>query len=189
MFAGMLFYFEGHYVQAYVTLGLVFMPGFCIFVSELKRTFCSKPCSLVKAIGYLLFSPLWAIVIHFYRYLRNATNPYTFTKYTKCIPFFSLCDERYVKSALFFKTLQGFVEAGPQFALQLSLLFQGRWGESSKAVLEPIIPSVTLAPFQLDNSDLVTTTIDPFQLDSAEELNSTTSAGLMIFDRVYDEGN
>ena len=49
-----------------------------------------------------MFSPLWAIVIHVY----------------------SLYDERYIKSALFFKTLEGFVEAGPQFALQLSLLIK-----------------------------------------------------------------
>ena len=37
------------------------------------------------------------------------------------------------------------MEAGPQFALQLSLLIRGGWGPSSRAVLEPFIP-VTLPP-------------------------------------------
>ena len=86
IFAAVLFYFEGYHAQSFITIGLVFLPGFCIYISELRRSFCTKPCvSLPKAIGYLLFSPLWAIVIHIY----------------------SLCDERYVKSALYFKTLQG----------------------------------------------------------------------------------
>ena len=34
------------------------------------RNACRAPfTSFCKAVGYLLFSPLWAIVIHFYRYL------------------------------------------------------------------------------------------------------------------------
>ena len=44
---------------------------------------------------------------------------------------FSFFDERYVQTAIFFKTIEGFVEAGPQLALQLSLLLKGSWGESS----------------------------------------------------------
>ena len=91
IFAAVLFYFEGYHVQSFITIGLVFLPGFCIYISELRRSFCTKPCvSVPKAIGYLLFSPLWAIVIHIY----------------------SLCDERYIKSALYFKTLQGKFESG-----------------------------------------------------------------------------
>jgi len=167
IFAAVLFYFEGYHAQSFITIGLVFLPGFCIYISELRRSFCTKPCvSLPKAIGYLLFSPLWAIVIHIY----------------------SLCDERYVKSALYFKTLQGFVEAGPQFALQLSLLIRGGWGPSSRAVLEPFIP-VTLPPMNTtfigeDTGDenLETTTVLPEFLEE-----SKYNGSLVIFDRVYDE--
>jgi len=168
IFAAVLFYFEGHHTQSFITIGLVFLPGFCICVSELRRSFCTKPCSLPKAIGYLLFSPLWAIVIHIY----------------------SLCDERYIKSALFFKTLEGFVEAGPQFALQLSLLIRGRWGPSSRAVLEPFIPvtlqatNFTFTPEDGSSGEehLETTTIMP---DFSIEPENNGS--LIIFDRLYDE--
>ena len=67
VFAGVLFYFEGHVFTSYITLALVFLPGFCICLTELRQTFCSNNCSLFKALAYLLFSPLWAIIIHFYR--------------------------------------------------------------------------------------------------------------------------
>ena len=77
---------------------------------------------------------------------------------------YSFCDERYVKTALFFKALEGFIEAGPQLALQLSLLFQGGWGMSSKLVMEPIMPELT---FDNETSEMTTTmlpetTILPF---------------------------
>ena len=67
VFAGVLFYFEGHVFTSYITLALVFLPGFCICLTELRQTFCSNNFSLFKALAYLLFSPLWAIIIHFYR--------------------------------------------------------------------------------------------------------------------------
>ena len=94
----------------------------------------------------------------------------------------SFCDERYVKTALFFKALEGFIEAGPQLALQLSLLFQGGWGMSSKLVMEPIMPEMTL---DNDTSEMTTTmlpetTIPPFY----EERNES----LVIFDRLYTKG-
>ena len=38
--------------------------------------------------------------------------------------FNSLYDERYVRSAFFFKTMEGFLEAGPQLALQVNMKFQ-----------------------------------------------------------------
>ena len=42
------------------------LPGICIGLAEMKN-FCAKDLSLLKAIGYILFTPLWAIVIHLYR--------------------------------------------------------------------------------------------------------------------------
>ena len=95
---------------------------------------------------------------------------------------YSFCDERYVKTALFFKALEGFIEAGPQLALQLSLLFQGGWGMSSKLVMEPIMPEMT---FDNETSEMTTTmlpetTILPFY----EERNES----LVIFDRLYTKG-
>ena len=84
---------------------------------------------------------------------------------------FSLCDDRYVKSALFFKTLEGFIEAGPQFAFQLSLLLKGRWGESSKSVLFlPTTTTTIAATTLLEGDELATTTLIPFEF---EEENTT----------------
>ena len=96
----------------------------------------------------------------------------------QCVICFSFCDERYVKTALFFKALEGFIEAGPQLALQLSLLFQGGWGESSKLVMEPIMPELTF-----DNETDMTTTMLPETtiLPFYEEKNES----LVIFDRLY----
>lgn len=52
--------------------------------------------------------------------------------------YYSLFDHRYLESALYYKTLEGFVEASPQFALQLALLFRGTTPKSSQLVLEPL---------------------------------------------------
>lgn len=159
VFAAFLFYVEGHYVAACITLGLVFLPGFLIFVAELKRSFCSaRPINFLKAVGYLLLSPLWAVVIHLY----------------------SLCDERYVRTAIFFKSLEGFVEAGPQLAFQLSLLLKGGWGNSSQLVIEPILPIVLQ-----QNEEDMTTTLAPDQYYN-DELGMENMS-LRVFDRVYDK--
>ena len=81
------------------------------------------------------------------------------------------------------------MEAGPQFALQLSLLIRGGWGPSSRAVLEPFIP-VTLPPMNTtftveDTGDenLEITTVLPEFLEE-----SKYNGSLVIFDRIYDEG-
>lgn len=115
VFAAFLFFLEGEIVPAIFTLAFVFLPGFFIFCHELKRI-CAGKSNVFKALGYLTLSPLWAIVIHLY----------------------SLFDHRYLESALYYKTLEGFVEASPQFALQLALLFRGTTPKSSQLVLEPL---------------------------------------------------
>jgi hypothetical protein len=74
------------------------------------------------------------------------------------------------------------VEAGPQLALQLSLLLKGGWGESSKLVIEPI----------LFLEDEITTTVLPEMtttIQSVAEITTSADRSLQIFDRVYDEGN
>ncbi len=48
-------------------------------------------------------------------------------------------DPCYIRTAFYFKTLEGFVEAGPQLALQLSLLFRGNWTDSSMRAIEPYV--------------------------------------------------
>ena len=151
-------------------MAFVLLPGFCIALSELRRSFCAEPLNLIKAIGYLALSPLWAIVIHFY----------------------SLCDERYVQSALFYKTLEGFIEAGPQFALQFSLLLRGHWSQSSRIVIGNVIPE----HFQVEetSTEIITTTILPSEYLESKSFVETTTEGvannlsLTIFDRYYGEG-
>lgn len=74
------------------------------------------------------------------------------------------------------------MEAGPQLALQLSLLLKGGWGESSKLVIEPI----------LFLEDEITTTVLPEMtttIQSVAEITTSADRSLQIFDRVYDEGN
>ena len=166
IFAACLFYFEGLFYQSLLTILFVLLPGFCIAITELRRNFCSKPLSLIKAVGYLLLSPLWAIIIHFY----------------------SLCDERYAQSALFYKTLEGFIEAGPQFALQFSLLLRGHWSKSSNFVINPVIPK----HFQVQDetsTEMITTTLLPslIEMETTTE-SATNNLSLTIFDRYYDEG-
>ena len=50
----------------FVYYRFVMLPGICIGLAEMKN-YCVKDISLLKAIGYILFTPLWAIVIHLYR--------------------------------------------------------------------------------------------------------------------------
>ncbi len=57
---------SGDPVASGLTLAFVLAPGFFVFLCELKRMCCGKS-NIFKAAGYLLLSPLWAIVIHLYR--------------------------------------------------------------------------------------------------------------------------
>lgn len=166
VFAAVLFYFEGHIYTSFITLALVFLPGFCISITELRKTFCTDSCSFIKAIGYLLLSPLWAIIIHIY----------------------SFFDERYVQTAIFFKTIEGFVEAGPQLALQLSLLLKGSWAESSFLVIGPVLSEYLPEQNETEMEMEITTTMLPMTtILPTEELNEDVHNGsLVIFDRVYD---
>ena len=66
VFSAFLFYVEGKTFPAAATLTFVFLPGIFIFLNEMRRM-CSGKSNFFKALAYLLFSPLWAIVIHFYR--------------------------------------------------------------------------------------------------------------------------
>ena len=103
---------------------------------------------------------------------------------------FSLYDERYVQSALFYKTLEGFIEAGPQFALQFSLLLRGHWSESSRFVIHPVLPK----HFHIEDettTEMMTTTLLPSLIDTttpADNETPSTNMSLTIFDRYYDEG-
>jgi len=156
VFAATLFYFEGNYWGAGVTLGLVLLPGLCIGVTELRH-FCSRGnSSLVKSLAYAFLSPLWAIILHLY----------------------SCCDDRYLETAFFFKTMEGFLEAGPQLALQLSLLLQGSTSQSKQILWERHIghyPAASLPPDSLSSLSNETIILDQ------EQLSTITAAGLNAF--------
>ena len=108
--------------------------------------------------------------------------------------FFSLCDERYVQSALFYKTLEGFIEAGPQFALQFSLLLRGHWSQSSRFVIEPVIPKHFQVEEETTTTEIITTILPSyyddksFAVDTTTETVATNNLSLTIFDRYYGEG-
>ena len=51
---------------------------------------------------------------------RCTKNTYCGKYVANILYFNSLYDRRYVRSAFFFKTMEGFLEAGPQFALQVT---------------------------------------------------------------------
>jgi len=164
IFAVVLFYFEGNIWASVLTLGFVMLPGICIGLAEMKR-FCAKDLSLLKAIGYILFSPLWAIVIHLY----------------------SLFDHRYIPTALFFKAMQGFLESGPQATLQLSLLFYGSSSRSKQMLIEPHLPSsINQSIFDpINSNDYVTDEV--FQNHDLIPTLNETSDTIDIFGRIYDK--
>ena len=89
---------------------------------------------------------------------------------------------------MFFKTIEGFVEAGPQLALQLSLLLKGSWGESSFLVIGPILSEYL--PEQNETETEITTTMLPSMMTTilpTEEFPEVVNNGsLVIFDRIYD---
>lgn len=160
VFAVVLFYFEQNYWASILTFGFVMLPGICIGLAEMKN-FCARDLSLLKAIGYILFTPLWAIVIHLY----------------------SLFDHRYIPTALFFKAMQGFLESGPQATLQLSLLFFGSSSKSKHMLIDPHLPT------SLNQSifDEISWEDAEDYNDYASQLSSNESLDLDIFGRVYDK--
>lgn len=135
IFVAFLYYLEGRYLPSSFALAFVFLPGLYIFILELRKC-CQGQSNLLKAFAYLLFSPLWAIVIHCY----------------------SLFDKDYVRTAFFFKAIEGFMEAGPQLTLQLSLYLRGNWTSSGQVALQPIIPNdgvdaVQMQPLEFHGRD------------------------------------
>ena len=85
----------------------------------------------------------------------------------------SLCDRRYIRSALYFKTVEAFLEASPQLLLQLSLLFRGSFSRSSGLVLGPAVQPQA----------------EDFLIHDQEPLKNETLNGTMeVFGRYYGEG-
>jgi len=170
VFAATLFFFEEKYWAAGLTFGLVLFPGFCVGTSELRH-FCSRgPKSLLKAIAYCLLTPLWAVIVHMY----------------------SCCDDRYLETALFFKTMEGFMEAGPQLALQLSMLVQGATSQSKRILWERHIGSY--GTVMEDGTPVNVTFQTPAESDYTVDISNFTLAEdamepgcLQIFGRIYNE--
>ena len=66
VFVALLYWSEGRVLPAAFTLLLVLVPGFFVFVCELKQT-CLGRSSVLRAVAYLTLSPLWAVIVHLYR--------------------------------------------------------------------------------------------------------------------------
>ena len=87
--------------------------------------------------------------------------------------------------------MEGFLEAGPQLALQLSLLLQGSTSHSKRILWERHIGDYSLAisneTYDQDSDDVTTiasTNQQPY--NASDDLIQPGS--LQIFGRVYDEG-
>ena len=88
--------------------------------------------------------------------------------------------------------MEGFLEAGPQLALQLSMLVQGKTSQSKKIVWERHIGQYgSNATLGYDDYEDVTT-LEPILTtisNFTSELDLTEEPGdLQIFGRVYNEG-
>ena len=112
-----------------------------------------------------------------------------------------MCDQRYVPTALFFKSMQGFLESGPQATLQLSLLFHGYTSKSKQMLISPYLhtPTNESSPLiGLDHEDdydydetILTTTPQPPLFEDLG-FNGTTElpeGSISVFGRIYDKGN
>lgn len=118
----LLFIREGYYLIGSVTILLMLSPGLCSFLLELQSMWRGRG-NLPTALGYLLFCPLWAALLHLY----------------------SIYNGEYRAKAVFFKTMEGFMCAGPQLAFQLSVLMKGTLTSSTGAVLAPYL-NLTMDP-------------------------------------------
>ena len=90
--------------------------------------------------------------------------------------------------------MEGFLEAGPQLALQLSMLVQGKTSQSKQILWERHIGQygganiTALASIYEDYEDV--TTLEPFAASNMTDLADLPEPGqLQIFGRVYNEGN
>ena len=104
---------EGRIMASAFAVAFIMAPGIFIAAVEMRKA-CKGQSNICKAIAYGLFSPLWALIVHFY----------------------GLFDKDYVRTAFYFKTVEGFLEAAPQLVLQLSLFLLGRTSDSAQLALD-----------------------------------------------------
>ena len=89
--------------------------------------------------------------------------------------------------------MEGFLEAGPQLALQLSMLVQGKTSQSKQILWERHIGQygganiTALASIYEDYEDV--TTLEPFASNMTDLADMPEPGQLQIFGRVYNEGN
>jgi len=112
----LLFFHEGYYLIGSVTICFMLAPGLASFFLELRSMWRGRG-NLLVALGYLFLCPLWAALLHLY----------------------SIYNGEYRAKAIFFKTMEGFMCAGPQLAFQLSMLMKGTLTSSTGAVLAPYL--------------------------------------------------
>ena len=90
--------------------------------------------------------------------------------------------------------MEGFLEAGPQLALQLSMLVQGKTSQSKQILWERHIgqygganTSALMASVYEDYENM--TTLEPLASNMTDLADMPEPGQLQIFGRVYNEGN
>ena len=126
----LLYFLDGHYIEGCLTGGLILAPGLASCVLELRNMWRGHGnCGL--AVLYLVLGPLAALMTHLY----------------------SIFNSRWQNRTILLKTMEGFLCAGPQLVLQLSLWFRGTLTSPLQLVLADHIQDSEALDVDKDNSD------------------------------------
>jgi len=103
---------ENHLLEGSLTIFFILLPGIAACLLELRDMWKGSG-NLMRALTYLLFCPLWAVLTHIY----------------------AIHNKQWRTKALLLKTMEGFLCSSPQLILQLSLWIKGTLTGPAQLVL------------------------------------------------------